>query len=122
MIRLQKQINESKGNFKLVLFYIVPGKQYLKYLPVGMSDPNNFGLYDITGNVREVVYDPTNYNESGELIFLTSKGAHLKSEYGCKDRGIRTDQINIGLVRKVGSNGRIGGFRCVVSIEDMLGN
>ena len=117
-----KTNHESKGNFNWYCSIIVPGKRYLKYLPVGMSDPNNFGLYDITGNVREVVYDPTNYNESGELIYLTSKGAYLRSEYGCKDRGIRTDQINIGLVRKVGSNGIIGGFRCVVSIEDMLGN
>ena len=117
-----KTNHESKGNFNWYCSIIVPGKQYLKYLPVGMSDPNNFGLYDITGNVIEAVYDPTNYNESGELIYLTSKGAHLESEYGCKDRGIRTDQINIGLVRKVGSKGIIGGFRCVVSIEDMLGN
>ena len=41
----------------------------------------------------------------------------------CRHKGHNTDQINIGLVKKYYSIGDIiGGFRCVISIEDVLSN
>ena len=62
---------------------IVPRNQDLKYLPVGMSDPNNFGLYDITGNAgMEAVYTNTR-NSSGKLLITPIKGASwMQVEYG----------------------------------------
>ena len=63
--------HKRKGNFNFYCSLIVPRLQSLKYLPVGMSDPNNFGLYDITGNAGEAVYNPKNErNILGELAVI----------------------------------------------------
>ena len=124
-----RSTHKSLGNFTFWCSIISPilnsPRSPFKLLPVGESNPNGYELYDITGNASEMCNmetqsDNTPYKDD-RMIFKI-KGSSVKNQFSnCGSNNI--DHINVGrFVYKVNTNLRsyLGGFRCVVSIEDIL--